>query len=360
MVAVTTGCGYQLRGTAIHRVKVLDQSGAWVWRRLADIEAGDTIPLALGKLLGEATKVELAPLGETMSWAAQHHLRVPVEVDAELAELVGYFMGQGSLHSKGLRFYVASADDDVAIHLQLLAKSLFGIEAKVFPKSGHLSVEFDSVRLSQWLEACGFAKRRLRQGHDDQGCHPVIPDALLRTNSSNVYAAFLRGLFEAEGTVTLGYPSWTTATVEFASEVQSLMLALGFVTTRSAAVSRRGSTLAVVRLLNRASNEHRASNERWLEEVGFISARKHRAVNVSECPQSEPGHPLGVFYDRVVSVELGEEELTYDLSVPDNLTYIANGFVSHNTIGLLMDCDTTGIEPDLGLVKTKKLVGGGT
>jgi ribonucleoside-diphosphate reductase alpha chain len=29
------------------------------------------------------------------------------------------------------------------------------------------------------------------------------------------------------------------------------------------------------------------------------------------------------------------------------------------TIGLLMDCDTTGIEPDLGLVKFKKLVGGG-
>ena len=30
------------------------------------------------------------------------------------------------------------------------------------------------------------------------------------------------------------------------------------------------------------------------------------------------------------------------------------------TISFLMDCDTTGIEPDLGLVKTKKLVGGGT
>ena len=30
------------------------------------------------------------------------------------------------------------------------------------------------------------------------------------------------------------------------------------------------------------------------------------------------------------------------------------------TIGLLMDCDTTGIEPDLMLVKTKQLVGGGT
>jgi ribonucleoside-diphosphate reductase alpha chain len=30
------------------------------------------------------------------------------------------------------------------------------------------------------------------------------------------------------------------------------------------------------------------------------------------------------------------------------------------TIGLMMDCDTTGIEPELALVKTKKLVGGGT
>jgi ribonucleoside-diphosphate reductase alpha chain len=30
------------------------------------------------------------------------------------------------------------------------------------------------------------------------------------------------------------------------------------------------------------------------------------------------------------------------------------------TIGLLMDCDTTGVEPDLGLSKMKKLVGGGT
>jgi ribonucleoside-diphosphate reductase alpha chain len=30
------------------------------------------------------------------------------------------------------------------------------------------------------------------------------------------------------------------------------------------------------------------------------------------------------------------------------------------TIGFMMDCDTTGIEPELALVKHKKLVGGGT
>src|SRR3989440_7650663 len=30
------------------------------------------------------------------------------------------------------------------------------------------------------------------------------------------------------------------------------------------------------------------------------------------------------------------------------------------TIGLLMDCDTTGVEPDFALIKFKKLAGGGS
>jgi ribonucleoside-diphosphate reductase alpha chain len=79
-----------------------------------------------------------------------------------------------------------------------------------------------------------------------------------------------------------------------------------------------------------------------------------------ESSDAELGHLLGFFYDTVTSAELGGEELTFDLSVPANVTYVANGFVSHNTIGLMMDCDTTGVEPDLALTKAKKLVGGGT
>jgi ribonucleoside-diphosphate reductase alpha chain len=46
-----------------------------------------------------------------------------------------------------------------------------------------------------------------------------------------------------------------------------------------------------------------------------------------------------------------------------NINGVRNSQVSllapTGTIGLMMDCDTTGIEPDLGLVKVKKLVGGG-
>ncbi len=69
---------------------------------------------------------------------------------------------------------------------------------------------------------------------------------------------------------------------------------------------------------------------------------------------------LGYLFERVASNEDGGLQPTYDLSVPENVTYVANGMVSHNTIGLMMDCDTTGVEPDLALVKFKKLVGGGS
>ena len=77
----------------------------------------------------------------------------------------------------------------------------------------------------------------------------------------------------------------------------------------------------------------------------------HRAIELENL--------LGYFYDVVTSSELLDDQPTFDLSVPDNVTYVANGFVSHNTISFLMDCDTTGVEPDFSLVKFKELVGGG-
>ena len=191
--------------------------------------------------------------------------------------------------------------------------------------------------------------------------------------------------------------------------MQALLLALGYPTAMHMSEEHGGSSrtqsFASVRLLSLAWNQT------WSFEVGFMSARKQAGVESSGYQQAgahdyiplsretverlapannrlrralltdtaparvsrraardlyertsdpELGQLLGFFYDTVDSAELGQEELTYDLSVPANVTYIANGFVSHNTIGLMMDCDTTGVEPDLGLVKTKKLVGGGT
>jgi ribonucleoside-diphosphate reductase alpha chain len=402
---VRTKAGYEIQGTLQHRIKVVDaDTGEWVWKRFAEVAPGDVVPLAMNQVIGEPKTVQLPPLGE-LYWTGDYATRVPTAMTPQLAELVGYFMGDGSLHAKGLRFCVAKEDADVVGHLQRLVKVLFNLDAVVSEQQGYVEVAVHSVALTLWWEACGFAKLPPHDGHSGKGYMPRIPTAVLYTNDRRCYAAFLRGLFEADGTVLQGAASWTTATEQFFTEVKSLLLALGFPTSTKHDTSGWGQgRLWVLRLRNSSYNEA------FRDEIGFLSVRKHSAVVVKEDAQAgrhdyvylpaavmervqacgvnsnavavavkrhggvtrrslqqiheatgdeEIAHALGYFYDTVEVNEDGGEQLTYDISVPANVTYTANGFVSHNTIGLVMDCDTTGIEPDFALVKFKKLAGGG-
>ncbi len=407
VVSIETGRGYRIQGTPTHRIKVVDSAGEWVWKRFAEISEGDRVPLTLNSMVGEPQTVALPPLGE-LYWTADHATRVPRELTAELAEFVGYFMGDGSLHAKGIRLCVSSGDDDVVERLADLGAALFGLDAKVSEKKGYTEVAFHSVPLALWWEACGFAKLPPAAEHKGKGWHPHIPDAVLHANDREIYTAFVRGLFEADGTTNNGYVSWSTITETFSRDVQSLLLALGFVTTRK--VDGAGSNWGandrfVLRLLNVAAGD------RYLSEIGFMSIRKEASLGTGDHAQAarhdhipvprelvdrltpendslrktmlmslsrrgdvsrrsatallertespELEQLLGFYYDEVSTVETLDDQPTYDISVPDNVTYVANGFVSHNTISFMMDCDTTGVEPDFSLVKSKKLVGGG-
>ena len=101
VVDVRTERGYRITGTAKHRIKVVDEVGEWVWRRFSDLRPGDRVPLSLGQLIGRPNEVGLPPLSEKLAWAGEHHVDVPTAMSPELAELVGYFMGDGSLHAEG-------------------------------------------------------------------------------------------------------------------------------------------------------------------------------------------------------------------------------------------------------------------
>jgi ribonucleoside-diphosphate reductase alpha chain len=407
VVSIETGRGYRIQGTPTHRIKVVDAEGSWTWRRFAEIREGDRVPLMLNGLFGEPQTVELPPLGD-LYWTADFRTHVPRTMTPELAELVGYFMGDGSLHAKGLRFCVANEDPDVTEHLVDLIAALFGLDATVIEQKGYTEVAVNSVPLVLWWDACGFAKLPPSAEHSGKGWHAHIPDAVLHSNDRAVYAAFVRGLFEADGTASNGYVSWSTVTESFSRDVQSLLLALGFVTTRKVDLPHTNwgaNDRFVLRLLNVAASE------RYLEEIDFISLRKGAQLSTGEhrqasrhdhvpvgrelvdelAPENDPlrktmlmalarrgdvsrrsatallqrtadselEHLLGFYYDSVATVETLDDQPTYDISVPDNVTYVANGFVSHNTISFMMDCDTTGVEPDFSLVKSKKLVGGG-
>src|SRR5690606_28875581 len=134
---ITTSCGYAIQGTLKHRIKVVDtETGEWMWKRFAEIAEGDVIPLAMGQLAGDPPAVNLPPLGEEY-WTADYTTKVPRTMTPELAEFVGYFMGDGSLHSKGLRLCVANDDQDVLERLVSLAQELFNIKARVTDQQGY-------------------------------------------------------------------------------------------------------------------------------------------------------------------------------------------------------------------------------
>ena len=274
-------------------------------------------------------------------------------------------------------------------------------------QEGYRELTLQSVRLARWWQTAGFGKRLPTEVHSGKGWVPQVPSAILEANDPLVYSAFLRGLFEADGTVLEGVPSFSTAHESFAAEVRTMLLTKGLATTTRKTTSGWGGDIYQVRL----RNVDHALN--FAELIGFIGQRKdsmivgleprlsakkdhvflpreaweelvpaaHASRNTlllslrktgggvprmlatrifEETLNRRLGQALGYLFEKVAANEDGGVQPTYDLSVPENVTYVANGMVSHNTIGLMMDCDTTGIEPDLALVKFKKLVGGGS
>jgi ribonucleoside-diphosphate reductase alpha chain len=408
---IVTRGGYRVQGTLMHRIKVVDpQTGRWEWKRLADIAEDDIVPMQLGTLVGAPRDVPLPALDQAY-YAGDHHLRVPRIVDPELAELVGYFIGNGNLRAKSIRLCAADSDLDVVERLRILSKSLFGLEPVVADKGGYQEIVLQSVRLARWWQAAGFANdlpkaNHADKGHADKGWTPQVPATIRETNDVEVYSAFLRGVFEAGGTVQEGVPSVSTSSMTFADDLRTMLICLSLPTTTRETVSGWGEPIYQVQIRNvdhalkydeiigfisnrkaalLAEVEPLASgkNDRillprqvWdelvpcgheLRDLVIQSLRKYGAVSRSlahriRAEQSDRrlDEALGYLFESVATNEDGGVQPTYDLSVPSNVTYVAAGFVSHNTIGFMMDCDTTGIEPDFSLVKFKKLVGGGS
>jgi ribonucleoside-diphosphate reductase alpha chain len=91
------------------------------------------------------------------------------------------------------------------------------------------------------------------------------------------------------------------------------------------------------------------------------NAKAHKRVIRKHADASENIHPAGIIERDILDlasqtwhecIELGETNGYRNAQ--------ASLLAPTGTIGLMLDCDTTGIEPDLALVKFKKLVGGGS
>ena len=393
----------------MHRIKVVDADGNWVWKRFGEIAEGDRVPLMLNGMVGDPQHVDLPPLGE-LYWTSDSRHACAAHDDARTGGARRLLHGRRLPARQGAALLRRREDQDVVEHLvDLDCRALRPRRRRVRRSRATPRSSFNSVPLTLWWEACGFAKLPPAPSTAARaGCRTSRTPSCTRTTATSTRPS--------SADCSRPTARQTTATSRgarparpSAATCRALMLALGFVTTRKVdcARARTGAitiasssgslNVAVRRALPRGDRLHLRA------QGGALWNGDHRAGRAARPHPGQPGaarragarerpaaqddadgarpprrrlspvgdallertadpeleHLLGFYYDTVATVEMLDDQPTYDISVPDNVTYVANGFVSHNTISFMMDCDTTGVEPDFSLVKSKKLVGGG-
>ena len=269
LVRVQTALGDEILCTPEHRFRVRTR---W-WRDLARgrqpcIDDHVVIDLSSGQV-GQPRL--LTPV------RAGHHNEVdhdlPSVLDEAFALWLGWVYGDGSVTTRpGAKFVamqIGDGDPELQKRYEQLTRSVFGSSIHIFADrhsdrdDASVSVRFSSSKVIRFLERNG-----LRKG---KAAELRVPGAIVSSPPA-VRAAFLAGLFEADGHVANGYPHLSTVSAEFAGDVHRLLLSIGIpshmhrIDDRRAAFGKR--PVHVVRVV---SGE---GVRRFAKLVGFVSERK--------------------------------------------------------------------------------------
>ncbi len=275
---IRTTHGYSFTGTPEHRVRVIDASGAYVWRHLKDAQVGDWVALQKNTY-PDSTDYRFPPIrtGQAAS------LR-PTE---ELGEVAGSFF---------------AGDCDATSTLD--------------------GQPYTAAELAGWLAQIGVAPLAGKQ---------PLPDVVFRAGAAFA-RGFLRGYFSVNGTVHAeGYTQFIGA-YETLADVQQLLLALGVPGHLELGEDGAPYRLRIITL---------EGKRLFAERIGSLSATQRDQLRACLEQPAACWERVGAvadqhsmsdeqFTDQIAAIE-EDEALTVDLSVAENHTYIANGFVSHNT-----------------------------
>jgi intein/homing endonuclease len=383
-VKLTSYLGLEIEGTGHHRVRIIDESGDYVWQQLDTIKCGDLIAHMPGTFQGRR---QLLDDGR--------------ELCEDFAEILGLYVGDGFVSSSPHRLKIVFDPQDVATRDYTVAKFnalKFDIQTAAYPET-----EYDTQNFR--LNSKPFVEYMLRNGlkSKTRAQDAQIPAIILRSDRS-VLCAFLRGLFDSDGwcyqsstAMKLGF---STTSTKLAIQVQTALHALGILSRRIMVETDHTPDRNDLRYSDqpywRVDVWDAKSKIRFRELIGFITKRKQACLDAfkQDASASEIQHSAlvsefasevlrqmmsddtfrnctdnrkwnlyrirrigqikfdtakelirefrlksrlaqyitqGLHFDIIEHIENGETE-TFDLSVPANNTYLANGIVSHNTL----------------------------
>jgi ribonucleoside-diphosphate reductase alpha chain len=331
--------GAELRCTPSHRLFTTNRG----YVEAQDLTADDNIrwldvptPAASADW---ALPIDLDTIVERQLWEAKRDLHFPEHWSDELAHYLGWLVGDGSTSGNSTITIYGSAEDRDEIlpgHQELVETINDGRPIKISEQAnGTAQLRLARASMKRFVEALGVGSVT--------GEHKTVPWSIEQAPPA-IVAAFLRGLFDADGTAVLNpakgsYVGLGSTSIQLLRGVQRLLSTFG-IGARIHQGRRAGSSqFRYVRkdgseasYTNAASYDLRimsGSIDRYAAEIGFSLSRK--AAIVADILASRTKGP----YNVDTSIRLVERiddgiELTYNLSEPRNHSYVASGVVVRN------------------------------
>ncbi len=276
---VHTVDGYELEGTLNQCIRVLDENGNYVWRRLDGLKQTDWIAIQRkNRLFGSQSKVGDFHFEHKAGTYRKNIFSFPEELTEDYAYLLGLLTGDGNCKFKdGISICVC--EEEMKGNVQNLYARLFGSQGKIF---GHWAF-FGGLELRAYLERLGLGKWRSWEKR--------VPKAVFGA-SKTIIAAFLRGLFDTDGTTRrtgrhLNSPDikLTSTSHELIKQVQLLLLNFGIVTNiQEVKATGKSSFIKNRKVTSKRPLYHLRikgveSARIFMKEIGFGLSRKAKILN---------------------------------------------------------------------------------
>ena len=246
----------------------------------------------------------------------------PARLDSDLAELLGIWVGDGSIHQNGIRFHLNR--EDILNHVDTLAHRLFDTGVDYTWKDGCYEAVIHSHEAKRWwLDNFGDAK--------PSSAEACVPEQIWKADYECIYG-FLRGLFSTDGTLTKGrYPRLYSSSERLVDESLQLLLGVGIPATKWEWENDDRDYFSV-------APTDAVGLERFAEHVGYVDTRTDdMSASLLETPPgaTQCGTVTGdhAWEQEIAVVEDAGSATVYDITVVDNHEYVANSVVSHNSGG---------------------------
>ena len=324
---ITMESGIELEGTVNHRIRVIDDKGNYIWKRFDELQENDVVVYNIGGY----EKTENFKLNTDIKDKVRSNAKIinlPTEIDEDFAWFLGIYFAEGSNHKKGIRINLgefAGLTDKVVV----LSKKLFNIDAQVINNHKHCDcVYLNSQMLLRFFETNGLLKQK--------SLEVQVPIAV-RMSSKKSILQFIDGYFSGDGSNTGNTKYIDTGSKEMAQELAVMLRYVGInsrIYTNHKKTPNNLSKNPIYRVYFKGygSLNFPKNNERYISK------------SLREMVEQARIYGENLYIDYVKNIE-DSENMTLDLEVPEDNTYIANSYVSHNTLSLVMNNVSSGLEP---------------